>query len=861
MTIYRKIFLAIFITSTTLLAISAYCFYLFALHTVTTRYVEKYQAVASTMAESISNLERTTEGMMHAALLALKYRTDSQPLPTDAALTAVAQDLAVSSIEFVRPDGQFIRSTSYDLATLPNLFALCADYRGLFTGQRQYDRTPLMPSLVDNRVWKYSLLPSGDRQHVLNVGMEVHFVDDLFRSLFDGDKQLLDIGLFTPTGRSIGNYHRGNSKSSREPLNVGGAFSSHAVSYPDRVEVFERIPAPVNSCCECVVKGLVAAPTASFFYILRIEVSLDELHRNTRTLRLVLGLLLLPVLLLSYLLSGVIARRLSSRIAQINAKTDELVGLKDLSLRINMSGADEISKIGQNFDRLLASLDGAQKDLVAAEKARTLGALASQVAHDIRSPLAALDIAMVSIQADIPEDTRLMLRSAVGRIRDIANDLIQENRRAFNSQVQLAAAPEAPAVHLLSILVEEVVSEKRLQLSSRMGVEVDAPLGKDTYGCFAEVLGSEFKRAISNLIDNAVDALPGAGKVTLRLAREGSQVALTVSDNGKGIPEELLMRLGERGFTHGKVGGSGLGLHQARSTVERWGGSLSIRSAVGAGTTVEVKLPAAAPPSWFAGQIDLRAGQVVLILDDDRAIHATWDQLLTPHVSTSCEVLHFTEAHALRSWLSQNRSRSFLGLIDYELLRQELSGLDVIEQEHIADRAILVTSRFADPAILQRAAKLNLRIIPKGLVGQVPIVVQDIAAEKAAQDPSKGPRVLVIDDDAMISWAWRKQQQRLGLAELVTFPSMEACEAAAPDYSKFDLAFVDLNIDGTEWSLEDTLRHLRQHGVKRIFVATGAPDANLERRCGEADGVTADKIPQDLAPYLAGPSRSAGIDS
>lgn len=861
MTIYRKIFLAIFITSSTLLAISAYCFYLFALHTVTTRYIEKYQAVTSTMAESISNLERTTEGMMRAALEALKYRTDAQPLPSDSELSAISKDLSISSIEFVRPDGQFIRSTSYDLATLPNLFALCGDYRELFSGQRHYDRTPLMPSLVDNRVWKYSLLPSGDRQHVINVGMEVHFVDDLFRSLFDGDKQLLDIGLFTPTGRSIGNYHRGSAKSSREPLSVGGAFSSHAVSFPDRIEIFERIPATVNSCCECVMKGLVAAPTASFFYILRIEVSLDELQRNTRTLRTVLGLLLLPVLLLSYLLSGVIARRLSSRIAQINAKTDELVGLKDLSLRINMPGADEISKIGQNFDRLLESLEGAQKERVAAEKARTLGALASQVAHDIRSPLAALDIAVVSIEAEVPEDTRLMLRSAVGRIRDIANDLLQEHRRAFTSQAQIAASPETPAVQLLSILVEEVVSEKRLQHSSRMGVEVEAPLGKDTYGCFAEVLGSEFKRAVSNLIDNAVEALPGAGKVTLRLARAGSQVVLTVSDNGKGIPEAVLARLGERGFTHGKAGGSGLGLHQARSTVERWGGTLSIRSSVGEGTTVEVKLPAASPPSWFVRQIELCSGLAVLILDDDKAIHATWDQLLSPYIGAGCEVLHFTEAQSLRTWLSQNRGRRFLGLIDYELLRQELSGLDVIEQENIADRAILVTSRFADPAILQRAAKLGLRIIPKGLVGQVPIVVQPVPAETMKPAAPGGLRILVIDDDAMVGWAWRKQQERLGLVELVTFSSMEACEAAAPDYTKFDLAFVDLNIDGTEWTLEDTLRHLRKQGVKRIYVATGAPDENLARRCRDADGVAATKIPQDLTPYLSGPTKSVNTGS
>ena len=121
---------------------------------------------------------------------------------------------------------------------------------------------------------------------------------------------------------------------------VGGAFISHAVSYADRFEVLERLTTHINSCCECVVKGLAAAPAASFA-IPRSEVSLEELHRHTQTLCLVLGLLLLPVLRLCYLLSGVIARRLSPRLAQINAKTSELVGLQDLSLRLIPMGLVE----------------------------------------------------------------------------------------------------------------------------------------------------------------------------------------------------------------------------------------------------------------------------------------------------------------------------------------------------------------------------------------------------------------------------------------------------------------------------------------------------------------------------------------
>jgi DNA-binding NtrC family response regulator len=263
---------------------------------------------------------------------------------------------------------------------------------------------------------------------------------------------------------------------------------------------------------------------------------------------------------------------------------------------------------------------------------------------------------------------------------------------------------------------------------------------------------------------------------------------------------------------------------------------------VGRGTTVEIRLPLAAPPAWFVERIALESGATVVVLDDDRAIHATWDRLLAPFAEQRLTVLHFTEARTLQEWLPEHRDARFLGLIDYELLRQGTTGLDLIEQEGIARCAILVTSRYAEPAIVERATRLGLKIIPKQLVGLVPIVQSATAAPQ-------GPRVLVVDDDEMIAWAWRKQQKRLGVAELRTFSSMEACEAAAPDYGTFDVAFVDLNVDGTSWSIADTTRHLKQRGVKRVFVATGDPDVPLGR-CPDADGIAEEKVPKDLACYL-----------
>lgn len=860
MTLYRKIFLAIFLVSIALLTLSACGFYVFTLRDITNRHSAKYRAAAVTMAEVISKLEHTTEGHMRAALAALRYYNQSQPIPGNEFLATMAKDLSVSSIEVIQPDGQFIRSTSYQITELPNLFSLCGEYRQLFAGQKTFEHTPLMPSLVDGRVWKYSLLPSADGKYTFNVGMEVKFIDDLFRSLADDDKQLLGIGLFTPSGQHLGYLCRDQADFRCEHL-VHGAPERDILKLQNWIQVTERVPATVSQCCECLTKGLTTEPGGGFYYVLRLAVSLDELRTSTQKMRMMLGTLLVLGLLLSYFLSRAIARRLYARIAEINAKTDELVFMKDLRQRIALSGVDEVARIGQKFDHLLEALEDAQKEILATEKARALGSIASQVAHDIRSPLAVLDVAMDSVQADLPEDIRSMLRNAIGRIRDIANDLRTEHSGAYQAIPKAVALEDSPAIHPLSSLVEQVVSEKRLQHSTKLKVEIEAQLGKEIYGVFVKVPATDFKRALSNLIDNAVESLPGTGKVVLRISTADGRALLTVTDTGKGIPEELLARIGERGFTHGKSSGSGLGFYQARCTVERQGGTLNIRSKMGIGTTVELWLPQAPPPPWFLPQLTLSHSMAVLVLDDDRGIHSTWEQLLAVYVQKGLELLHFTDAHLLHSWISEHRTRSFLGLIDYELLRQGTTGLDVIEREGMSDRVILVTSRHGEADVLSRAAKLNLKIIPKEMVGLVPIVYLP-KVESAEPEPSpRTLRVLVIDDDEAIGWSWRKRQQRFGLAELRTFASMEMCEAAAISYESFDMAFIDVNIPGTSWPIDRTIRHLKSKGVKRVFVASGLLDAERDLLCREADGFITEKIPQDLRPFLLDPALSTKPDS
>jgi len=232
--------------------------------------------------------------------------------------------------------------------------------------------------------------------------------------------------------------------------------------------------------------------------------------------------------------------------------------------------------------------------------------MAIQVAHDIRSPLAALGAAAKGL--DLPEEQRKLLEGAVGRMQGIADDLL--NRYRAPSAVQTAAKQ---AVHLLGRLIEQVLAEKRLQHKDKTGVKIEFNGAAGELKALVEP--KELQRLLSNLVNNSVEAFEKDGTVIIGLSAPDGKVLIEVKDNGKGIPPEILAKLGQKGETHGKANGNGLGLYHARTAVEGWGGNLRIESAPGTGTAVIIELPRAKA----AGP----AGLTVL-LDDDMLVHMNW---------------------------------------------------------------------------------------------------------------------------------------------------------------------------------------------------------------------------------------------
>jgi signal transduction histidine kinase len=455
--------------------------------------------------------------------------------------------------------------------------------------------------------------------------------------------------------------------------------------------------------------------------------------------------------------------------------------------------------------------------LIAQERERVAWDTASQVAHDIRSPLAALEVASADI-SQLPEDKRVLIRTAIGRIHDIANCLLERHRVPAGNSATSAGETVSPQV--LTSLIEPVISEKRLQLDLRPRILIELRLDA-SYAPFAAVQPTEFKRMISNLLGNAVEAQEeDSGAVIVGLSSSNGEVILKVQDNGKGIPSNVLARLGRRGETHGKAGGSGLGLFHARTCAESWGGRLDIASEPGKGTTVTVTLPLAPAPDWFVPALTLNPGRAIVVLDDDASIHQVWRGRLGAFKAKGkgVEVVHASLPQELRDWVQADagKAREALYLLDYELAGHAETGLSLAEELGIGERTILVTSRYEESAVLEGCRRIKARLIPKALAGFVPISGEALASDDAKREHWDA---ILIDDDALVRATWKIAAGKAGKSfRAFSAPSDFMSESGAID--RTTPVYIDSDLGKNVKGEAEALK-IYELGFSEIYLATG----------------------------------------
>lgn len=368
--------------------------------------------------------------------------------------------------------------------------------------------------------------------------------------------------------------------------------------------------------------------------------------------------------------------------------------------------------------------------LVELQREQAFVQTAQQVAHDLKSPLATL-LQVTETLKQVPPERLRLLRNAVATIRDIANSLIdRKSESAVTSEKNSSIRTnEEPSVQLLSSLIDVAVAERRAEYRNRPDIEITAQPSSDSYGLFAKVQPTEFKRVLSNLINNAVEAVGHSGHIAINATPVDGRIVISVSDNGKGISADRLPLLGKRGITFDKPKGRGLGLFHAKETARALGGDLKIESQEGKGATVKVIIPRAETPRWFVPSLSISENTTVVVLDDDSSVQYTWASRFKSarKGAGSINLVKFSRADDVLEWkTSGNAPKDTLFLCDYQLNHQNRNGLDVIEELAIEDRSVLVTGHFEEQNIRERCASLGVRMIPKELIGFLPIQVSPV---------------------------------------------------------------------------------------------------------------------------------------
>ena len=285
--------------------------------------------------------------------------------------------------------------------------------------------------------------------------------------------------------------------------------------------------------------------------------------------------------------------RIIGAIVADNAITGREILAEDVEilqlLATTASIAIDNSRLYAELAQRLASLEAAraearrhQQALVRAERLSAIGEMAATVAHEIRNPLVAIGgfarTLMRKTDASDPriEHLRIMIEE-VSRLEGIVTKVLEYAR---------PVSPEVQSVQLNRVLEEAVnlldqeFEANKVAVSLRLDPSLPV-VTADSNRIFEMAL---------NLLRNAVQAMPGGGRISLTSRRAGDNVELRWSDTGQGIPEEIKERIFSPFFTT-KPSGSGLGLTIVDQIVREHGGTISLHSEVGVGTTFTVRLP------------------------------------------------------------------------------------------------------------------------------------------------------------------------------------------------------------------------------------------------------------------------------
>ncbi|PYX32972.1 MAG: hypothetical protein DMG77_01665 [Acidobacteria bacterium] len=342
-------------------------------------------------------------------------------------------------------------------------------------------------------------------------------------------------------------------------------------------ELFHAVPLRGNGS-EHPLLGILLVGNSRRSYV--------ELKRHIRDSALLVGS---GGIVLAILLSSWAAARVTRRVEQLALAAQEVTA-GNWNARVDASGDDEVAQLAGSFNRMTAELLNQKERLVQTERVAAWRELARRLAHELKNPLFPLQLTVENLlrarQSDSNQFDEVFRESARTLLAEISN--LKGIIGRF-SEFSRMPQPQLQDVQINDIL-RAVAQLFRAQLQAPGRPPIACHLDLDdelrTIAADPELV----HRALSNLVLNAMDAMPNGGALTLRSDREDGKIIIEVADTGSGLTPEECERIFTPYYTT-KQHGTGLGLAIVQSVVSDHGGRISVQSQPGRGTTFVIELP------------------------------------------------------------------------------------------------------------------------------------------------------------------------------------------------------------------------------------------------------------------------------
>jgi PAS domain S-box-containing protein len=304
--------------------------------------------------------------------------------------------------------------------------------------------------------------------------------------------------------------------------------------------------------------------------------------------------------------------------------TGVVVSFNDITARHRSEAA--LQQSHRMLEDTLQQLKATQQHMLQQERLRAMGQMASGIAHDFNNSLSPIVgfAELLMKNPTLPAETTKTYAQLINTAALDAASVIRRLRELYRDRSEGVIGDPVD----LRRCIEEVVALtqprwKNQALGQGIAIRIETRV-EDVPKFAGDPAG--IREMLANLIFNAVDAMPRGGTITVRARRDGAGIRLEVSDTGTGMSEEVRQHCLEPFFTTKGQQGTGLGLSLVHTTVQRHGGTLTIESEEGRGTTFIVRVPLADQPAVHAAAAD-SPGSIrslhILLVDDDPLVRTS----------------------------------------------------------------------------------------------------------------------------------------------------------------------------------------------------------------------------------------------